>query len=577
MMMNTTFKKTVLASSITALVIGLAACGGGGGGGSSSTDKGSSNVQMSGAVVDDYVAFARIYVDVDNNGQFDPAYEPYAYTDADGYFSKSKTDAEGNVTNYCALDPREYASRYCFKADSAVKNGGVIRVESGRDLLTTQVYNAAMSLLMDGSTTDGLTVSSLTSSVESMNNDELVQAAVDGLNLTEEQVEQVQTEYADYLTDYLTTSSTASAKNTARSTPSFNLNAYNPLDLEGTVVDKKERGFKLAVQLHKIAEALADGLLPTSTPSGEEDLQRSDLLPSVYFALIYNLIQNNSSSNDDLFKSPNFMSSVITNARALLIARFGSNYTFPIPSSSNMENLAKYTNCVLSDENDTAISSTALETDYGSGNNCSNILATSGDTIDEKMYAAELGTDVITDGVTSGSQSGSFDQALEAALATFDAIDNDFSTSSINVRNGSNPRAQVQEFPTDSLSENYLDFVDDDNPSESIQVNFADDGSVQICQADNSGNPTLFEGKWRQDPVKDHIIYIEYLNIPITIKNLEPSQTGCDVTGGTCMVVEYPDLENPGEVSTVTTTSSSSISESSDIAKPKDDFSCGNS
>ena len=43
-------------------------------------------VQLSGVVVDGYVAGARVFVDLDENGERD-AFEPRATTDAFGYFS----------------------------------------------------------------------------------------------------------------------------------------------------------------------------------------------------------------------------------------------------------------------------------------------------------------------------------------------------------------------------------------------------------------------------------------------------------------------------------------------------------
>ncbi len=75
------------------------------------------------------------------------------------------------------------------------KNGGVIRVEGGRDLLTTQTYKASMSLLMNG-TLSGLAISPLTSGDEAINNAALIKAAKSALGLTDLHIETVQTNYA---------------------------------------------------------------------------------------------------------------------------------------------------------------------------------------------------------------------------------------------------------------------------------------------------------------------------------------------------------------------------------------------
>jgi len=57
---NSLFQKSIMATSVSAILLAMASCGGGG-----SSDSGSvSTVQMSGAVVDDYVAYATVYVDV---------------------------------------------------------------------------------------------------------------------------------------------------------------------------------------------------------------------------------------------------------------------------------------------------------------------------------------------------------------------------------------------------------------------------------------------------------------------------------------------------------------------------------
>ena len=568
---NKLIKKSILASAISSIILGLTACGGGGSGG----DDGNNNVQLSGAVVDAHVAYSRIYVDVDNNGQFDSAYEPYAYTDKEGYFSVSKD----GQTNYCDLSPKQYEYRYCFKADEAVKNGGIIRVQGGRDLLTTQVYNASMSLLMNG-TLNGLAINPLTSGDEALNNEEVIEAAISSLNLTSQEISDIQTEYSSYLNGYLLSGSHANKNaktNFGKAGFNFNLNTYNPLEFGSGNVQEEDRGFKLAIQIHKVAEAMAKELLPTSTPIGKAELDIPDLMPSVYFSLFYQLIQNNANTNHDLFKVTAVVNAAYTTAKNILSVRFGSDYTFG-NATGNLDTLTAFLNCVLSSDGDTVIDKDGSN-EIGFGSACADIREY--DTSKSKfakLYAAELATDVFTKDLTT-TISTALLNALKAAQITedFEPSGNDFSTSSINIRQGGLPNAAVLNFPTNVFEDNYLDFS---SPGEKVFADFNPDGTVRICQTDGNGGETLISGNWQQDSEKKHIIYIDYLNLPIVMKNLEPGQTGCGVPGGTCLTLEYPDLtntNNPGEITRVTAATPSAIDDTSEgIAKPRSGFSCGN-
>lgn len=577
------FKKTLIASAVGTIILGLSACGGDSGGG----DKGDNNIQLSGAVVDDFVAFARVYVDVDNNGQFDAAYEPYAYTDADGYFTTSK-DGE---TNYCTLSPKEFDYRYCLEADQAVKQGGIIRVQDGVDLLTTQVYEVAMSLLMNG-TTDDLKVTPLTSGNEAINNDKLIQAAVDKLNLTDADFTTIQSQYADYLKGYLNPqqSSSFSRNATKASAFGFNLNTYNPLDFDEEHVTEQDRGFKLAIQLHKIAEAIAKELLPSSTPNGLKKLERKDLMPTIYFALIYELIKNNNGNNtgNDLFKNQEVVTTVFNTANSLLVAVFGNQYSFGT-ATGNIPTLATFLNCVLSSNGDAIIdkdqgNDVDYDVDYD-GESCVSIR----DYNDKssrlaKLFSAELATDVITESTDSNYFLRALNEAKNVSQKELDynANGNDFTTASEAIRDGGSAVAKTLKFNTEVFNNNYLDFS---TGVDKVLADFNPDGSVKICSSTTNPNiDTLISGTWRQDPVKKHIIYVNYLNLPIVLKNLEQNQPTCTDDfkkggiPGTCLTYTYPDVTDNGKRKTLLKTSAGAIGTggSDDVAKPRSQFSCNN-
>ena len=577
---NKQFKQSLIASAMGIAIFGLSACGGDSGGG----DKGDNNIQLSGAVVDDFVAYARVYVDVDNNGEFNPAYEPYAYTDAEGYFSKSKKGI-----NYCDLSPKDFNYRYCFEADQAVKQGGIVRVQNGVDLLTTQVYEVSMSLLMNG-TTDGLTLTPLTSGDEAINNDNLIQAAVNRLNLTAQQIADVQSQYADYLKGYLNPSQNApfTKQATKASLFGFNLNTYNPLEFDKGDVGEEDRGFKLAIQLHKIAEAIAKEILPLNTPDGLKELERKDLMPTIYFALIYELITNNANNNaKDLFASKAVVDDVFDTAKKLLSEIFGNQYSFG-DATGNIPSLTALLNCVLSSNGDAII-------DIGHGNDvayggelCASIRDyTDKDSQLAKLFSAELATDVITEITPNDNFLHALNQAKKVSQKAlpgqpkYDANGNDFTTASEKIRGGGLAVAKTLDFNTDVFADNYLDFSTNSNK---ILADFKPDGTVDICQSTNNTSvDTLISGTWAQDQTKEHIIYVNYLNLPIVLKNLDVNQSTCTDdfgTGvpGTCLTYEYPDINNNGERKTLLKTSAGEIGGggSDDIAKPRSQFSCNN-
>ncbi|HNG59383.1 MAG TPA: hypothetical protein PKZ52_06120, partial [Cellvibrionaceae bacterium] len=102
------FKLTVLALSLALLTN----CGG------TDQDRGSAAVNNSagsettlkGLAIDGHLARAKVYIDSDNNGVRD-AWEPFAFTDNEGYFSYNPNSQK----NYCASNATAEESQYCLK------------------------------------------------------------------------------------------------------------------------------------------------------------------------------------------------------------------------------------------------------------------------------------------------------------------------------------------------------------------------------------------------------------------------------------------------------------------------------
>jgi hypothetical protein len=84
--------------SLTPLgLLTLAACGGGSGGGSSVSVSNPSSYVVAGSAVAGPIDGAVAFVDYDEDGVLDIADEPYAYTDSDGDFSLTSTDADAPI------------------------------------------------------------------------------------------------------------------------------------------------------------------------------------------------------------------------------------------------------------------------------------------------------------------------------------------------------------------------------------------------------------------------------------------------------------------------------------------------
>ncbi|MEJ2074371.1 MAG: hypothetical protein P8X79_13045 [Reinekea sp.] len=96
---------------------------------------------MAGLVVDGRVAGGKVWVDANNNYKIDD-FEPYAYTDSDGYYSYNPL----TNTNYCSLPliSDEY-QRYCLLYGSSIESM-IIRIKGGTDLSTGERLKGIMAM-----------------------------------------------------------------------------------------------------------------------------------------------------------------------------------------------------------------------------------------------------------------------------------------------------------------------------------------------------------------------------------------------------------------------------------------------
>lgn len=119
-----------------AIVLGVFSCGGTG----QDNGRASNESQVvGGLVIDGYLARSLVFIDYDNNKTRDP-WEPYAFTDDEGYFSfNRKTN-----TDYCAAHAPDHQKIFCLRTSRSLNNR-VIRIDGGYDVLTGEPFYGQLS------------------------------------------------------------------------------------------------------------------------------------------------------------------------------------------------------------------------------------------------------------------------------------------------------------------------------------------------------------------------------------------------------------------------------------------------
>ena len=118
----------------------LSGCGGTGQDDSTSEDIATS---FQGIAIDGQLMRAFVYLDTNDNNQVD-SWEPFAFTDNDGYFS---TNLITNV-DYCAVALTEPEADFCLRSNISL-SGAVLRIEGGYDVLTGERFEGSMSSRVD--------------------------------------------------------------------------------------------------------------------------------------------------------------------------------------------------------------------------------------------------------------------------------------------------------------------------------------------------------------------------------------------------------------------------------------------
>jgi hypothetical protein len=281
------FKLNLLALSLACLT----SCGG------SDQDRGTAAVNTSGntelnikgLAIDGHLARAKVYIDSDNNGLRD-AWEPFAFTDNEGYFSYNPNSQK----NYCAPGASTEEAQFCLKPSRQYDNA-TLRITGGYDSLTGEPFNGQLSLRLKDVANNHVVspLSSLTSGLtETQSAALLTKLGIKSSDLTE---------------DY--------------TTPGANVNG----ELLNT-----------AIKLHKVASLLSKKIGDVYTALGDENGLPSDASSHTYEELAKSLINYSGSVNEALADA-NLLKSVAKNAEQAVQKRYAEK-ELTLPAQSNTEN-----------------------------------------------------------------------------------------------------------------------------------------------------------------------------------------------------------------------------------------------
>lgn len=292
-LINNVFLKSKIAICLSA-VLALSACD------SDDQDQGSqstSSVSLTGVVIDGYLARATVFIDEDNNGTRE-AWEPFAFTDNDGYYSYN----EKTEVDYCAATASEEEQQYCLSTNKSYANA-VIRIDGGYDIITGQKFIGQLSRRVENieeGTIDEVVVTPLTSLFTNVDDDTDKAALLAALDIVETDLD------IDYFDD-------------PNSTSGVNSSLLNK-----------------AVKVHKIVSVISDRLTDTYDEIGNDFGTPNDATGAVYESLAEQIIDDNVDDNKDIedtLSDTSALSFVLSNAENTLKSIYNDKDS-DLPSTS---------------------------------------------------------------------------------------------------------------------------------------------------------------------------------------------------------------------------------------------------
>ena len=290
------FSKTTMALCVASTLL-LTACG------SEDQDKGTvsdSEIVFGGRAIDGYLSRSTVFLDTNNDGTRN-AWEAFAFTDNDGYYSYNPlTD-----TNYCASDASPQEQQYCLVSNVDLRNSNVVvRVDGGYDLLTGEPFIGQMSRRVavdeEANDVEDSLVSPLTSILTSSSGTERSNV-LSALNIGEDDLD----------VDYLNTDGSGG--------------------IDANLLNK-------ALKIHKTVAVLSDRLTDTYTEIGDEFGTPNDASSSLYGSLAQ-VISNTGESVDTALASNTVMTDVLDAAEQQLRAVYERrDLDLPQNLGSNFQN-----------------------------------------------------------------------------------------------------------------------------------------------------------------------------------------------------------------------------------------------
>ncbi|HEY6530616.1 MAG TPA: hypothetical protein VIZ65_18155, partial [Cellvibrionaceae bacterium] len=250
---------------------------------------GNTEINIKGLAIDGHLARAKVYIDSDNNGLRD-AWEPFAFTDNEGYFSYNPNSQK----NYCGPSATTDEAQFCLKPARQYDNA-TLRITGGYDTLTGEPFNGQMSVRLKDAANNHVVspLSSLTSGLT-----ETQSAAL---------LAKLKLKSSDLTEDY--------------TTPGASVNGEL---------------FNTAVKLHKVASLLSKKIGDVYTALGDENGLPSDASSHAYEELAKSLISY-SGSVDEALTNATLLKTVAKNAEQAVQKRYADK-ELTLPSQSSNEN-----------------------------------------------------------------------------------------------------------------------------------------------------------------------------------------------------------------------------------------------
>ncbi|WP_426357605.1 hypothetical protein ACPUVO_14240 [Pseudocolwellia sp. HL-MZ19] len=306
---NSTFKpklKSKIAMALTTAII-LSACGG------TDQDEGTPTVTeqvFSGQAIDGYLARSLVYIDTNNDATRN-AWEAYAFTDNQGYYSNNPNTG----ADYCADTATAEQSQYCL-TNVGVLETAVIRIDGGYDVLTGEPFQGQLSRRISGISEAGASdtvISPLTSILTDITSEAERASVLSALSIDE----------VDLDIDYLNTDGAGSIDSSLLNT---------------------------ALKVHKVVSVLSDRLTDTYNEIGEELGTPNDASSAIYTQLANQIIIS-ANDLDTVLASTDDLINIFDNAESALqdiYLRKDINLPADIGSVTNPENITRAANVASS-------------------------------------------------------------------------------------------------------------------------------------------------------------------------------------------------------------------------------------